>query len=635
MRTTLKPLNIRKEIIIILTLMILVLTAYWQVQSYGFVNYDDPKYILSNYKIQSEIDLDSILYAFKDVHTGHWHPLTILSHMLDWQLFGDNAGGHHWTSVIIHILNTILLFIFFRYVTGAIWKSAFIAALFALHPLNVESVAWIAERKNVLSTFFWILTMLFYVWYVQLPGWKRYLPVFFCFALGLMSKSMLVTLPFVLLLLDYWPLNRMGINFQNDDQNETTSIIADKSRLFFLVLEKIPLLVLTIISIGLTFYAAQSVNTVTIGDILPLTARISNAIFSYAVYIRELFWPFDLAVFYPYTYIPIWRVSVAALLLAVITILAIRYYRKYPHFIVGWFWYLGTLVPVIGFVQVGGQSMADRYVYIPFIGIFLMIVWGMATMLKKQSPVKVLALFSGIVLSGLLVTTHFQVKYWKNTITLFEHALKVTQKNYVANYCFATELFLQNRLDEAIFYFNEAIKIDPERDLAFTGLGCALGKKGEINEAIVAFQRAIDLNPYSVDAHYNLSITLMQMNRVDEAIGEYRKAIQINSNNPILRNNFGNVLAAKGRYGEAALEYAEAVRIQPKNASAHNNLAMVLMWQGKVDEAEKHFREALRLHPEYANAHFNLANILKKKGLLHEADLHYREAIRINPEYKQ
>ena len=624
----------KHSVLVVLMLIILILGVYWPVQDYEFVNYDDSLYVYDNYKIRSGINIENLIYAVKDVHTGHWHPLTMISHMLDWQLFGNNSGGHHWTSVIIHILNTILLFIFFRYVTGAIWPSAFLAALFAIHPLNVESVAWIAERKNVLSTFFWILTMLFYVWYVQLPGWKRYLPVFFCFALGLMSKPMLVTLPFVLLLLDYWPLNRMGINFQNDDQNEATSIIADKSRIFFLVLEKTPLLVLTIISICLTFYAAQSVNTIA-DDILPLTARISNAIFSYAVYIKKLFWPFDLAFFYPHVYIPIWQVSAAALLLAVITILAIRHYRKYPYLIVGWFWYLGTLVPVIGIVQAGSQSMADRYAYIPFIGIFLMIVWSMATIFKKQLSIKVLAIFSGIVLSGLLVTTHFQVKYWENSVTLFEHALKVTQNNYVATYCLATELFLQNKLDEAIFYYKDAIKIDPKRDLAFAGLGCALGKKGKTNEAMVAFQRAIDIDPYSLDAHYNLSITLMQMNRVDEAIGEYQKAIQINSNNPVLRDNFGNVLAAKGRYAEAALEYAEAVRLQPSNASTHNNLAMVLMLQGKADEAEKHFRETLRLHPEYANAHFNLARILKKKGLLREADLHYREAIRINPEYKQ
>ena len=586
MHTTLKSLNMRKEIIIILTLIIIVLSAYWQIQSYGFVNYDDPKYILTNYKIQSGINFNSVIDAVKDVHTGHWHPLTMISHMLDWQLFGNNSGGHHWTSVIIHILNTILLFIFFRYVTGAIWPSAFLAALFAIHPLNVESVAWIAERKNVLSTFFWILTMLFYVWYVQLPGWKRYLPVFFCFALGLMSKPMLVTLPFVLLLLDYWPLNRMGINFQNDDQNEATSIIADKSRIFFLVLEKTPLLVLTIISICLTFYAAQSVNTIA-DDILPLTARISNAIFSYAVYIKKLFWPFDLAVFYPHAYIPIWQLSLAALLLAVITILAIRYYRKYPYLLVGWFWYVGTLIPVIGFVQVGSQSMADRYVYIPFIGLYTIIAWGVSQNLFKTKYTKMIAALACLfIIIMLSVVTYNQVKVWNNTATLFKGALKSNPNNYLAYNMLGLDAANRGDNELALSYYNVALKIKHDFDQVYNNAGLVLVKIGRRNEALKYFEKAIQINKFSAEAHYNLGLFLMQENNFDGAVSHFSKAIEIkkNSGSGLLvaaHNNLGNALAKRGDTQKALEHFQEALRYNPHSAEAKRNYDIVRAIQEK------------------------------------------------------
>jgi Tfp pilus assembly protein PilF len=577
-----------KHIIISLMLIILVLAAYWNVQYYEFVNYDDSLYVYDNYRIRSGINIENLIYAFTDVHTGHWHPLTILSHMLDWQLFGDNAGGHHWTSVIIHILNTLLLFIFFRYVTGAIWKSAFIAALFALHPLNVESVAWIAERKNVLSTFFWILTMLFYVWYVQLPSWKRYLPVFFCFALGLMSKSMLVTLPFVLLLLDYWPLNRMGINFQNEDQNETTSIIADKNRISSLVLEKIPLLVLTIISIGLTFYAARSVNTVTIGDILPLTARISNAIFSYAVYIKKLFWPFDLAVFYPHAYIPIWQVSVAALLLAVITILTIRYYRKYPYLIVGWFWYLGTLVPVSGLVQVGSQSMADRYVYIPFIGLFTIISWGVSQNLFKTKYAKTITALACIFIVIILsVTTYNQVKVWNNTATLFKSALKSNPNNYLAYNMMGLDAADKGDNELALLNYNVALKIRPDFDPAYNNAGLVLVKMGRRYDALKYFEKAIQINKFSAEAHYNLGLFLMQENNFDRAVSHFNKAIEINKNSGSVllvdaHNNLGIALAKRGDTQKALEHFQEALRYNPHSADAKRNYDIVRAMQEKI-----------------------------------------------------
>jgi hypothetical protein len=308
--------NSQKKILIILALIVSVLAVYWQVQNFDFVNYDDQVYVTQNFRIQSGITWESIAGAFTDLHTSNWHPLTMMSHMLDWQLFGGRAGGHHWTSVIIHIFNTVLLFFLLNQLTGAIWRSAFVAALFAIHPINVESVAWIAERKNVLSTFFWLLTMLLYVWYVKQPGWKRYLPVFLCFALGLMSKPMLVTLPFVLLLIDYWPLNRTQINLQRKNQSETTTfILAKKSKISFLILEKVPLFILSVISIYLTLYASQHMKAIAGLEYFSPVKRISNAIVSYTLYIKKLFWPVDLAAFYPYGDISIWQISIAILFL--------------------------------------------------------------------------------------------------------------------------------------------------------------------------------------------------------------------------------------------------------------------------------------------------------------------------------
>ncbi|MGD0021120.1 MAG: tetratricopeptide repeat protein [Smithellaceae bacterium] len=576
-----------EHIIISLMLIILVLAVYWNVQYYEFVNYDDSLYVYDNYIIRSGINIENLIYAVTDIHTGHWHPLSILSHMLDWQLFGGNAGGHHWTSVIIHILNTILLFIFFRYATGAIWKSAFLAALFAIHPINVESVAWIAERKNVLSTFFWILTMLFYIWYVQTPSWKRYLSVFFCFALGLMSKSMLVTLPFVLLLLDYWPLNRIGINFQNEDQYETTSIIAEKSRISFLVLEKIPLLFLTIISICLTFYAAQSVNAVASVDFIPLTARISNAIFSYAVYIRKLFWPFDLAVFYPHTHIPIWQVSIAALLLAAITILAIRYYRKYPYLVVGWFWYLGTLVPVIGFIQVGDQSMADRYAYVSFIGLFTIIAWGVSQNLFKTKYARMItALACILIIIMLSITTYNQVKVWNNTATLFKGALKSTPNNYLAYNMLGLDAVDKGDNELALSYYNAALKISPDFDQAYNNTGLVLVKMGRRYEALKYFKKAIQINKFSAEAYYNLGLFLMQENNFDRATSYFSKAIEIkkNSGSGLLVNahiNLGIIFTKSGDTKKALEHFQEALRYNPHSAAAKRNYDIVRAMQEK------------------------------------------------------
>jgi tetratricopeptide (TPR) repeat protein len=622
-------------ILIIVMLTIFILSAYWPVQKYDFINYDDTVYVTSNYSIQKKITFESIKSIFGHVHTGHWHPVTMMSHMLDWQLFGDKAGGHHWTNVIIHIFNTILLFLLFNKLTGAMWRSAFIAALFAIHPLNVESVAWISERKNVLSTFFLILTMFFYVWYVKNPNWKRYLPVFLCFALGLMSKPMLVTLPFILLLLDYWPLNRLQIYSTENDHLKIKEVIRRNSnKIFNLVLEKVPLFVLSAISVLLTLYAARYVGTVSSFESLPLRERISNAVVSYVLYIKKLFWPTDLAVFYPISAIPVWQFFIASLFLIIVTVFVCRYFRKYPYLFIGWFWYLGTLVPVIGLIQVGSQAMADRYAYVPLIGIFIIMAWGITDIARTKYLKNIVAIVSGISLIILFIITSFQIQYWRDTTSLFERAVNVTKNNFTAKFGLGNELLKRNKIDEAIKHYYESLILDPENDTILAAFAWALHMKGENDKAIDMLRLALRFNPKSMDAHNRLGVILFQEGHIDEAIIEYKKAIDLNNDELLPHRNLGNALVEKGKIDEAINEYREVLRINPQYAGAHDKIAMLLMSQNKNVEAIKHFKEAIKLSPTYADAHFHLAKILKREGFEAESSYHFQEAISINPEYK-
>ena len=624
----------KSAILIVLTLVILVLVVYWPVQNYAFLKYDDYDYVVLNYRIQSGITFKSIADTFTNIYSGNWHPLTMLSHMLDWHLFGDKAGGHHWTSLVIHILNTVLLFLFFNTTTGAIWRSAVVAALFAIHPINVESVAWIAERKNVLSTFFWITTMLLYILYIRLPGWKRYLPVILSLALGLMAKPMLVTLPFVLLLLDYWPLNRTTINQLNEEQSKTTALVVKKEKISFLILEKLPLLALSAISICVTLYAQRSVNTVASLDTLPLLKRIPNIIVSYGLYIKKLFWPVDLAAFYPHWGINLWHVFFTAFMLVMVTVFICKYFRKLPYLSVGWFWYLGTLVPVIGLVQVGAQSMADRYAYVPFIGLFIMISWGIYGLLRKLTSAKVILATASLIILALTTVSYFQVAYWRDTFTLFTHTLNVTENNFVAHYMLAGELLEQGKIDEAIRHYQSSLLLSNQKYIPLFGLGRALSMQGKYDEAIAAFRQAIKINPKSAESYDHLCKALEKMGRRDEAIEEYRKLLKLVNDHPGLYNNFGNVLLRQGNYDEAIKQYNEALRIRPTDAGAYYNSGLALMQQGKMDEALKCFQRAIALNPQSTNAYYQSAIILRKKGLIEESKSYYKEAMTITRAYQ-
>jgi len=557
-----------KKMIIIAGLILLTLAVYWNVQNFGFVNFDDNIYVTKNPQVQDGLSCQGIIEIFSDVSTGNWHPLTMISHMLDWELFGKNAGGHHWSSLIIHIINTVLLFLLLNQMTGSIWRSALVAALFAIHPINVESVAWVSERKNVLSTFFWFLTMMFYVWYVKQPHWKRYLPVFICFALGLMSKSMLVTLPFVLLLMDYWPLNRTMIDTQNKLEMQPPSISV-KAKLSFLILEKIPLFALTAIFIAVTLHTQLKEKAIASLDYIPLSLRIYNAILSYFIYLKKIFWPTDLAVFYPLVDIRLQQILPAAAFLIAATTICCKYHKKCPYLGVGWFWYLGTLVPVIGLVQVGSQAMADRYAYVPIIGIFLMITWGIVDIFKSRLLKPVAALISFIILSTLGYCAHNQVQYWQNEYTLYTHAIKTVKPNVLLYKNLGLEMIEQHKPEAAVALFRKAIELRPDPEL-YSSLGLALHMMGKYVEAEEQYIKALSLNPEAYLAHNNLGMLYMQKAKDDEALKHFQ----------------------------------DAVRLQPRFANAHYRLAVIFKRKGMNEKANYHYQEAIRINPEFGKMDF-------------------------------
>jgi len=460
----------RNQYLVILLLLGVTFGAFYRVLGGEFLRYDDDVYITLNPFVKAGLSRVGLIWAFATGYNANWHPLTWVSHMLDVEVFGMNAGGHHLTNLILHLANTMLLFLVLRRMTGFVWRSAFVAALFGVHPLHVESVAWIAERKDVLSTLFWLLTIWAYARYAENPTWTRYLPVVLFFGLGLMAKPMLVTLPFVLLLLDYWPLNRLSFG----GKGERTVPVYD------LFLEKVPLFAMTALSCLITFRAQQMGGAVGLLEKLPFAVRAGNALVAYTTYIGKMFWPKNLAVFYPHpgADLPVWQAVVAGLALVSITILVIRAGKPRPYLSVGWLWYLGTLVPVIGLVQVGAQAMADRYTYVPMIGLFIMLAWGLPGLGGKR-----LAVPATLVVCALIAVTWRQVGYWRDSISLFRHAISVTEKNAVMHANLGLALRDRGRTDEAIREYREAIRIDPEFAQAHNNLAVALYFKGDYAEA--------------------------------------------------------------------------------------------------------------------------------------------------------
>jgi Flp pilus assembly protein TadD len=576
--------SVKKSLVIFIYLALTssTLLVFWQVRNFDFINYDDDHYVSANTHVLAGLTFDNIIWAFTTGQEANWHPLTWLSYMLDCRLFGPNPGLMHLENVFLHLANTLLLFAVLKKMTAALWPSAFVAAVFALHPMHVQSVAWIAERKDVLSTLFLLLALTAYVGYVRSRSLFRYLLAILLFALGLLAKPMLVTLPFVLLLLDYWPLNRFGTPqlIKASGRQSRKSVPPDKRLVVYrLIIEKIPFFILSAVSSTITFLVQRVSGTVAGLDTLPLESRIANAFLSYARYMGKMFWPQNLAVFYPFdaASFAFWQVTLCVLLLLVISVFVIRFGRNQKYLPVGWFWFVGTLIPVIGLVQVGAQSLADRYTYIPYVGLSMIIAWGLPDLLSKWPYRKIaLSISMPIVITALGICAYRQVSYWNNSTILFSHAVEATQNNHVAHCNLAKDLRNHGKTALAIEHFRKAFQIAPNYPDTVNGLGCALYDQGDLNEAIVYFQKAIQVKPDS----------------------------------PYPRNNLGFTLQKQGKLNEAVAYFTQAVQIKPDFAEARHNLANALVLQGRFDEALDQFHAVLRLKPDWPEPMGNLAFLI-------------------------
>ncbi len=500
--------------------------AFEPLRNNDFVDYDDYVYVTRNPRITGGITPESIEWAFTRFCSGNWHPLTWLSHMLDCQLFGLSPAGHHFTSLVFHTATALLLFWILNRMTGSIWPSAFAAAVFALHPLQVESVAWVSQLKSVLSGFFWMLTIAAYIRYVEKPRVSRYLLVVLFLVLGLMSKPIVVTLPFVLLLLDYWPLNRFRWPGKGEEkyppQPESADGNHNKFSAVYLVAEKIPLLILVAATSVITYIAQQSAHAVVS---VPLKGRILHVSTSYLGYIMKMVYPSRLAVLYPY---PTEVHTDYLLLLIVISVLVLLRARHLRWLTVGWLWYLGTLIPVIGLVQVGNQAMADRYIYLPSVGIFIIAAWGVPELLKKWRYRKIVLPAAAVAaLVALLICTRTQVSYWKNSLTLFGHALEVTENNFVMHNGYATALARNGQIDESIVHYKKALQIMPNYAEAYSNLGAVYSDRGELDQAVACYNKALSIKPDSASAHKSLGLTLLSQNKLDEAVEHFIEVMRI------------------------------------------------------------------------------------------------------------
>ena len=552
----------RQRLIIYLVLTVVTFAVFWQVNQYDFINFDDPVYITENLHVQSGITLEGFRWAFSTKYFGLWNPLVWLSFMFDYQLFGLNAGGYHLTNLILHILSTLLLFWLFNRMTGAIWKSAFVAGLFALHPLHVESVAWIAERKDVLSAFFWMLTLCLYVYYTEKPVIKRYLLVLFSFVCALMSKPMVITLPVIMILLDYWPLER----FQSNKDN----------LILWQLKEKIPFFILSAVVAVITLYAPNNPSV----RYYYLSSRISNAFVSFMIYLEKTFWPHDMAVFYPFpAHIPVWQVLSASLLIIVITTVVIAMVKHWPYLFVGWLWYTITILPVIGIIQIGNYSMADRYHYLPSIGIAVMLAWGIPSLIKSEKTRKKILFPAGIaVLFALVVLSWHQCGYWKNSATLFSHSLQVTKNNYLAHNSLGLALFAEGKTGEAIDQYNKAIRIRPDFIRPYHNRGAAYASLGQYQRAIADYNEAIRIRPDFAEVYNNRGIAYSLLGQQQQAIIDYNEAIRLKPGYFEAYNNRGNAYSDLGRKERAIEEFNEAIRLKPDYGLFYANRATVYFY---------------------------------------------------------
>jgi tetratricopeptide (TPR) repeat protein len=642
-----KPIAVhpdKRDLWITVLLLIATLTVYAQVRHFEFVNYDDPDYV-SNSHVRGGLNPQSLTWAFTSIDDANWIPLTRISHLLDHQLFGSNSGPQHLTSVLLHAFSAVLLFWLLKRMTGARWPSAFVALVFALHPLHIESVAWVAERKDVLSTLLLFLTLWAYLNYIDRPTTSRYFLIALLFCAGILSKPMIVTFPLIALLLDLWPLRRFSA----------------KS-----IREKLPLFGISLVAAIATYLVQQQGGSIATFDQVPVALRVANALVSYIAYLFQFVWPASLAVFYPYPAgISPWKPIGAALLLAGITAFTLRSFGRRRYLAVGWFWYLGTLLPVLGLIQAGLQSRADRYTYVPLIGISIMLAWGLADLCVRWPRVKpaVAALGVCACLAWSYVTA-LNLGNWRDSVSLFRHAIQITSDNYIAynnlgvalrqrgetaealaDFQVAVRirphdaeaqnnlgeaLLAEGRMDEASPHILEALRGEPHSSEAHVNWATILNKRGQHDEAAAEYRAALQLDPDNAQAHCGLAVALMDLNRYQEAIPELEEAIGIKPDYADAYYNLGIAFGSLQRTDEAIAQFTETVRLQPDNPEAHFNLGTAFAAADRVSEAIPEFQTAVRLRPDYINARFNLGSALAIVGRIDEANQQFSEIQRLN-----
>jgi len=613
--------------LICLALVLTTLTVFCQMCRHDFIAFDDNIYIVGNSNVNTGITRAGLIWAFTKAHAYNWHPLTWISHMMDCQFYGIQAGGHHITNMLFHIANTVLLLLVLNLMTGSLWASAFVAAAFALHPLHVESVAWASERKDVLSTFFWMLTMLVYVFYIRRPQIKKYLLLLAVFALGLMAKQMLVTLPFVLLLLDYWPLKRIKFKQHNLDKPQhqhSGSVSISKC-----LLEKVPLLVLAAIAGAIVYFIQHSTEMVKSFSDYPLVYRITNAVVSYIAYAGKTFWPTNLAIFYPHPKgdLPTWHIASSVALLIGITTVAIWKIKKYPYLIVGWMWYVISLAPVIGIVQIGLHARADRYTYIPLTGLFIIIACGSRDLCARLANRKaILSTIAAIILSILAVMSFCQVRHWRNSMTLFKHATDVVEDNWWAHHYLAWEFLYKGEIDQAAIHLEEVLRIDPDNAAAKSEIGNIYLQRGRFNEAVQIYQQLLPElpeNPDDLDDLDGLGVQAGQRGKLSRTVEIYTES----------RVNLGIALEYSGKLDESIKNYAEALRVRPNYLPARKCLANTLVKRGKLDKAEIQYNYALQINNDQPEIHYRLGDVYYKQRKFDLAVTHWTETAKLKPDF--
>jgi len=660
-----------KSRLIGIILVILVCFAYWPIHQAEFINFDDQLYVTENENLKNGLTPSTIFKVFTSFYSANYHPFALLSHMLDYQLFGINASGHHLTNLILHIGNSLLFFLVLQRMTKAMWRSALVAFLFALHPLHVESVAWVSERKDVLSTFFMLLALLTYARYTATVRVRDYIPVLIFFLFGLLSKPMLVTFPFLLLLLDYWPLQRFPAKRLASREEETGNTVSQKAVAMRLVVEKIPFFVLSIIFSIITFMAQHQAGAVSSVKALPMGVRVENALVAYGSYIVKTVWPTNLGVFYPHpgNNISTLMALVSAMMIIAVTFGVIHLRHKRPYLLTGWFWYIGMLVPVIGIVQVGMQALADRYTYVPIIGLFVMLAWTVPDLrLQKKSWILAQGALYSILAVLIIGTTRLQTCFWMNTMTVFTRADQVTEKNILAKMLVAGQmaqkgqieaaratfeeilrisqnnvtahhrygLFLlsQAELKEGIEHLREAQRLQPTSTIANNSLGLALMWQGERDNARKYLQKALKINPRNAETYYNLGLFWDTEKKYNDSIRYYKKAVELKPDYHQARLGLAADLTLQGKVAEAKIHYSRVMKENPHVVAETNfyygrNLAA----QGKIDQALLQFRDGLQIEPQNTNARCQLARILDSRGLPGEARSQFDEVLKIKPDH--